>query len=160
MVRLIESGFTAMDAPLEEQLAQFDQNIKTWRHQLQLAKERLEVGQANCVSQPARGTEPTAPISATRSMGADCTHASYGLSMSKVMQIRDIPDEVHHALAEAAEAEGLSLTRYMLRELEHLAKRALIVQNNEAVIRRTQSRVSGNPDRGTILSVLHEGRGD
>lgn len=80
--------------------------------------------------------------------------------MSKVMQIRDVPDEVHDALAQAAEAEGLSLTRYMLRELEHLAKRAQIVQNNATVIRRTQSRVQGKPDRGTILSVLREGRGD
>lgn len=76
------------------------------------------------------------------------------------MQIRDVPDEVHDALAEAAEAEGLSLTRYMLRELEHLAKRAQIVQDNAAVIRRTQSRVQSKADRGTILSVLHEGRGD
>lgn len=80
--------------------------------------------------------------------------------MSKVMQIRDVPDEVHHALAEAALAEGLSLTRYLLRELAHLAKRAQIVRSNAAVIRRTQSRVRGRPDRGTILSVLHEGRGD
>lgn len=80
--------------------------------------------------------------------------------MSKVMQIRDVPDEVHHALAEAAEAQGLSLTRYMLRELEHLAKRARVVQNNAAVIRRTQRTVKGTPDRAQILSVLHEGRGE
>ncbi|MDN5789992.1 MAG: hypothetical protein L0H25_03885 [Micrococcales bacterium] len=80
--------------------------------------------------------------------------------MSKVMQIRDVPDEVHDALVEAAEAEGLSLTRYLLRELEHLAKRAQIVRDNAAVIRRTQSRIQGKPDRRTILSVLHEGRGD
>ncbi len=80
--------------------------------------------------------------------------------MSKVIQIRDVPDEVHDALVEAAAAEGLSLTRYLLRELEHLAKRAQIVQKNAAVIRRTQGRVKANADRGTILSVLHEGRGN
>ena len=80
--------------------------------------------------------------------------------MSKVMQIRDVPDEVHDALVEAAEAEGLSLTRYVLRELEHLAKRAQLVQNNAAVIHRTQSRVQGKPDRDTILSVLAAGCGD
>lgn len=80
--------------------------------------------------------------------------------MSKVMHIRDVPDDVHDALVEAAAAEGLSLTRYMLRELEHLAKRAQVVQNNDAVIRRTQAKVQGRPDRDTILSVLHEGRGD
>lgn len=80
--------------------------------------------------------------------------------MSKVMHIRDVPDEVHDALAEAAEAQGLSLTRYVRRELEHLAKRTQVAQDNAAVIRRTQARVQGRPDRDTILSVLHEGRGD
>ena len=80
--------------------------------------------------------------------------------MSRVIQIRDVPDEVHAALAEAAEAEGLSLTRYMLRELEHLSKRAQVVRDNTSVIRRTQGRVRSTADRGTILSVLHEGRVD
>jgi len=93
-------------------------------------------------------------------MGANCTHESYDFGMSKVIQIRDVPDEVHDALAAAAEAEGLSLTRYMLRELERLSKRAQIVQDNSSVIRWTQGRVRGTADRGTILSVLHEGRGD
>lgn len=85
---------------------------------------------------------------------------NYDLNMSKIVQIRDVPDEVHDALAEAAEAAGLSLTRYMLRELEHLAKRAQVVQNNASVIRRTQSMVHGKQDRDAILSLLHEGRGD
>lgn len=56
--------------------------------------------------------------------------------------------------------EGLSLIRYMLRELDHLARRAHVVQHNAAVVRRTQSRVQGKPDRGAVLAVLHEGRGD
>lgn len=80
--------------------------------------------------------------------------------MSKVMHIRDVPDDVHDALAQAARAQGLSLTRYMLREMEHLAKRAQIVRDNAGVIRRTQARVQGRQGRDTILSVLHEGRGD
>jgi hypothetical protein len=93
-------------------------------------------------------------------MGAGCTQMNYGLTMSKIMQIRDVPDEVHDALAAAAEAAGLSLTKYILRELEHLAKRAPVVESNASVIRRTQSLVHGNQDRGAILSLLHEGRGD
>lgn len=80
--------------------------------------------------------------------------------MPKVMHIRDVPDDVHDALAKAAEAQGLSLTRYMLRELEHLAKRPQIVRDNAAVVLRTQAKVGGHPDRDTILAVLHEGRGD
>ncbi|MGH3423922.1 MAG: hypothetical protein ACRDQA_24110 [Nocardioidaceae bacterium] len=80
--------------------------------------------------------------------------------MSKVMHIRDVPDDVHDALVEAAEAQGLSLTRYVQRELEHLAQRGQIVQHNAAVIHRTQDQVQGRPDREEILSVLHEGRGE
>lgn len=78
--------------------------------------------------------------------------------MSKVLHVRDVPDDVHSALVEAAHAEGLSLTRYLQRELGHLAKRERVVQHNAAVIRETQARVRGRSDRSTILSVLHEGR--
>ena len=80
--------------------------------------------------------------------------------MARVMQIRDVPDDVHEALTDAAEAEGLSLTRYMLRELRHLASRAQAVQENAAVVRATQAKVRGHVDRPTVLAVLHEGRGD
>jgi len=74
------------------------------------------------------------------------------------MQIRDVPDEVHDALAQAAQAQGLSLTKYVLRELEHLAGRPQVVRDNAATIRRTQQRVQGRSDRDMILAVLHEGR--
>lgn len=76
------------------------------------------------------------------------------------MQIRDVPDDVHDALTEAAHDEGLSLTRYMLRELKHLAQREQVVRDNVAAVRRTQAEVRGRASRDTILSVLHEGRGE
>lgn len=94
-------------------------------------------------------------------MGAMCTHRHANVvAMSRVIQIRDVPDDVHDALVDAAEAQGLSLTRYMLRELEHLAKRAQAVHANAVVIRQTQAKVRGRVDRDTILTALHEGRGD
>ena len=80
--------------------------------------------------------------------------------MSRVIQIRDVPDEVHDALSDAARAEGLSLTRYMLREMEQLAKRAQVVLNNTAVIRETQANVRGRAGRDLILKALREGRGE
>jgi len=79
--------------------------------------------------------------------------------VSKVIQIRDVPDEVRDALAEAAAAEGLSLARYVRRELEHLAARAQRVRDNAVVVRQAQTKVGGGVDRETILSTLHEGRG-
>lgn len=80
--------------------------------------------------------------------------------MSKVMQIRGVPEDVHDALVDAAEAQGLSLTKYVVRELERVARRAQAVRDNAAVIRRTQDVVGGLGDRETILAVLQEGRGD
>lgn len=55
--------------------------------------------------------------------------------MPKVMQIRDVPDDVHAALAESA-------------------------RDNSSAIRRTQEKVHGPADRHTILPVLDAGRGE
>lgn len=80
--------------------------------------------------------------------------------MSKVLHIRDVPDEVHHVLAETAQSEGLSLTRYVQRELHHIACRAEAVKSNAEVIRRTQAQVQGHVDRQVIQAALDEGRGE
>ena len=80
--------------------------------------------------------------------------------MSKVIQIRDVPEGVHDALVRSARAQGLSLTKYLLRELEHLAAQPQVVRDNVSTIRRTQHAVQGRPDREAILAVLHEGRGE
>jgi hypothetical protein len=80
--------------------------------------------------------------------------------MAKVIQIRDVPDDVRDALAAAADAEGLSLTGYVRRELEYVARRSQRVRDNAAVLRRTQRRVGARVDRDAILSELHGGRAD
>jgi uncharacterized membrane protein len=79
--------------------------------------------------------------------------------VSKVIQIRDVPDEVHDTLSTVAESEGLSLTRYLLREMAHLAHREQLVRDNAAVLRAAQARIGAHVDRETILEALHEGRG-
>jgi hypothetical protein len=78
--------------------------------------------------------------------------------MTRVIQIRDVPDDVHKALGKAAEAEKLSLNRYVLRELEHLARRAEVVELNARVITETRTRVRRRVARETILAALQEGR--
>jgi hypothetical protein len=93
-------------------------------------------------------------------MGAVCTHARYRGVMARVIQIRDVPDDIHAALAEAARSEGLSLTRFLRQELEQVARRAQVVRNNAAVVRETQAVVRGTVDRDTILTALRGGRGE
>ncbi|MFC6014535.1 FitA-like ribbon-helix-helix domain-containing protein [Nocardia lasii] len=80
--------------------------------------------------------------------------------MPKVIQIRDVPDDVHDALSAAAAAEGLSLTRYLLRELDQVARRTQIARHNSTVIHRTRDEVGATVDRETVLSALREGRGE
>lgn len=80
--------------------------------------------------------------------------------MSKVIQVRDVPDRVHAALVEAAQAQGLSLTSYLQRELTELADRAATVQHNLDVIYATRERVKVELDRQTILDAIDEGRAE
>lgn len=46
--------------------------------------------------------------------------------MSKMIQIRNVPDEVHRTLKLRAAAEGVSLSDYIKRDLEELAKQAIL----------------------------------
>ena len=43
--------------------------------------------------------------------------------MSKMIQIRNVPDEVHRALKIRAAQLGMSLSDYLLREIERVATR-------------------------------------
>lgn len=79
--------------------------------------------------------------------------------MSKVIQIRDVPDDVHAALTRAAASRGLSLTRYMAAQVEELARREEATERNAAVIRGVQQRLTSHPDRSSILAILDEARG-
>lgn len=43
--------------------------------------------------------------------------------MSKMVQIRDVPNKVHGILKARAAREGMSLSDYLKRELQHTAER-------------------------------------
>jgi antitoxin FitA len=58
--------------------------------------------------------------SAERDMWQTCL---YAWSMSKMVQIRDVPDDVHTTLKVRAAKEGLSLSDFIKRELARAAER-------------------------------------
>ena len=87
-------------------------------------------------------------------------HKGWIRIVSKVIQIRDVPDEVHAALIEAAAARHQSLTRYLVGELEHLAGQEQRRRHNAGVVRRAQRGVGVRVGRRQILDALHEGRGE
>ena len=52
-----------------------------------------------------------------------CSTCLYAESMSKMIQIRDVPDDVHRILKERAARGGMSLSDFLKRELAHAAER-------------------------------------
>lgn len=78
--------------------------------------------------------------------------------MTKVIQIRDVPDATHQALAAAAADRGMSLTGYLRQEMESLARRAATVEHNTAVLRRAQRATRSRVERQDILDALDDGR--
>ena len=75
--------------------------------------------------------------------------------MSKTIQIRDVPDDVHATLRARAAAVGESLSDYLRTEVEQIARRPAIAD----VLRRARTRTEG-PTTEDILAVLHEGRAE
>jgi antitoxin FitA len=51
--------------------------------------------------------------------------------MSKMIQLRHVPDSLHRRLKARAALEGLSLSDYLLREVEHAAERPTIAELRE-----------------------------
>jgi plasmid stability protein len=51
----------------------------------------------------------------------------------KMIQIRNVPDEVHRTLKVRAAAAGMSLSEYLLRELERAAERPTLEEVLERI---------------------------
>lgn len=73
--------------------------------------------------------------------------------MPKVIQIRDMPGEVHNAVARSAQPEGPSLTEYTPRELKHVVAMAHVAGDAAATLRRTQPDPAGPRRRSAALRI-------
>lgn len=60
--------------------------------------------------------------------------------MSKMIQIRDVPDDVHGTLKARAAREGMSLSDFIKRELKNLAERPTMQEWLESTRHRTPIR--------------------
>jgi plasmid stability protein len=77
--------------------------------------------------------------------------------MSKMIQIRNVPDEVHRVLKVRAAQVGMTLSDYLLKELTAVAQRPTV----EELIERVHRRGAVLPDEDTTAAVRAErdGRG-
>jgi hypothetical protein len=81
--------------------------------------------------------------------------------VTKVIQIRGVPDDVHRRLVEAAEAEGKSLTAFLADELSSIARRADLVWHNRQVIGQLGAELhTARGTREDTLRALDEGRAE
>jgi plasmid stability protein len=71
----------------------------------------------------------------------------------KVVQIRNVPDDVHRTLRARAAAAGMSLSDYLLEELVRVAERPSIAD----VLARA-SRRSGGATTDAIVDAVRSGR--
>lgn len=66
---------------------------------------------------------------------------NYALRMSKMLQVRNVPDDLHRTLKARAALAGMSLSEYLLRELTRLAERP----TREEMRRRLERREPVHP---------------
>jgi plasmid stability protein len=76
--------------------------------------------------------------------------------MSKMIQIRNVPDEMHRALKVRAAAEGMSLSDYIKKELSWVNDTARL----EEAYERAQARGPLGLTTKQIVELIREGRGD
>lgn len=70
------------------------------------------------------------------------------MDMSKMIQIRDVPEQIHRTLKARAAREGMSLSDFIKRELAHSAQRPTmqewldgVAQNKPIPTRRTGAEI-------------------
>ena len=56
--------------------------------------------------------------------------------MSKMIQVRNVPDNVHRSLKAKAALVGMSLSDFLLAEIRHLAERPTMIELRERLHRR------------------------
>jgi antitoxin FitA len=76
-----------------------------------------------------------------------CPTCRYVLHMSKMIQIRHVPDELHRRLKARAALEGLSLSDYLMREVERLAARPTLEELRRRLLQRAPARPFPSPAR-------------
>ncbi len=79
----------------------------------------------------------------------------YTCTVSKMLQVRHVPNELHAALRARAAASGLSLSEFVLRELHTVAARP-----SKADVLARAARRGGQLTFDAAVEAVHAGRRD
>jgi plasmid stability protein len=72
--------------------------------------------------------------------------------MAKMLQVRNVPDDLHAELRRRASAAGMSLSEYVLRELDRLASQPTV----EEVLARAARRGGSFPLADAVAAIRAE----
>lgn len=79
------------------------------------------------------------------------------LHMSKMIQIRNVPDELHRNLKQRAALAGMSMSDYIKRELDRKSRKSTIKE----IGARSRGRSAGSTlTTQKIVDIIRESRGD
>ncbi len=78
------------------------------------------------------------------------------MHMSKMIQIRNVPDDLHRTLKVRAAAESMSLSDYLLRELRHLADQPTLGEFLERLREREPVKLREAP--ASVIRRLRDAR--
>ena len=70
---------------------------------------------------------------------------NYAISMSVMIQIRNVPDDLHRLLKSRAALAGMSLSDYLLGELRRLAERPTLAELRQRLEQRPKTNPSPEP---------------
>lgn len=84
-----------------------------------------------------------------------CSACFNVLHMSKMIQIRNVPDEVHRTIKQRAARAGMTMSDYLKRDLERQAAQPVMEEFGRMI--REQDKPS-NLSAETIVAAIHEGR--
>jgi plasmid stability protein len=96
-----------------------------------------------------------ASMKAVQTMDMSETPANV-LHMSKMIQVRNVPDELHRSLKIRAAAAGMSLSDYIKKELSWASEK----DSWEEIQARAKARGSLGLSTQEVVDLIREGRGD
>jgi plasmid stability protein len=76
----------------------------------------------------------------------------YTKRMATMVQIRNMPDDLHRKLKARAAMEGLSLSDYLLREVRNVAERPTLQEMMERLSKRAPVRLRPSP--ATVIRAM------
>jgi antitoxin FitA len=101
---------------------------------------RSWVETAGAVSSAAPEKTCTQQLQSPLSRLTCASHVNYADHMSRMIQVRNVPDALHQTLKIRATRAGMSLSDYLLAELQHIAERPTLLELRERIHHRAPVR--------------------